>query len=159
MSAFFFKARSVNVRSCREPKRRHQSPGLSRPSRRCWDLPPGTFAPTARVNAHPELQPPTSGGAGGTKSGPTAQAAASLRVDGSASFGFGGDERMGLHSMNRPPKSVQGFIITFQAMKSSSRTYYRHLMEKFCRETDKDGRPYGDRSAASLAFSASTSLS
>jgi hypothetical protein len=23
---------------------------------------------------------------------------------------FGGDEQMGLHSMNRPPKFVQGFI-------------------------------------------------
>jgi hypothetical protein len=34
--------------------------------------------------------------------------------------------------------------ITFQAMKPSSQTFYRHLIEKFCRETDKDGRPNGD---------------
>jgi hypothetical protein len=40
--------------------------------------------------------------------------------------------------------------ITFQAMKPSSQTFYRHLIEKFCRETDNDGRPYGDKSAASL---------
>jgi integrase len=40
--------------------------------------------------------------------------------------------------------------ITFQAMKPSSQTFYRQLIDKFCRETDKDGRPYGDKSAASL---------
>jgi len=40
--------------------------------------------------------------------------------------------------------------ITFQAMKPSSQTFYRTLIDKFCRETDNDGRPYGDKSAASL---------
>jgi hypothetical protein len=35
-------------------------------------------------------------------------------------------------------------------MKPSSQTFYRHLIDKFCRETDKDGRLYGDKTAASL---------
>jgi integrase len=121
---------------------------------------------------------------------------------------------MGPHSMNRPPKFVQGFIdrhgrprfyfrrpgfksvplpglpwspefmtayetalagqpppiggsrvkpgtiralaasyygsVAFRELKLGSQRAYRTAIEKFCRETDKDGRPYGDKSATAI---------
>jgi integrase len=40
--------------------------------------------------------------------------------------------------------------IEFQSMKPSTQSVYRNIIDKFCRETDKDGRPHGDKSAATL---------
>jgi integrase len=39
---------------------------------------------------------------------------------------------------------------TYRGLKPSSQRSYRIAIEKFCRETDRDGRPYGDKSAVTL---------
>ena len=54
------------------------------------------------------------------------------------------------------PSTMRGLAViyyasmAFQSMKPSSQSDYRHLIDKFCRQTDKDGRPYGDKSAVML---------
>jgi integrase len=40
--------------------------------------------------------------------------------------------------------------IEFRGLKPSTQALYRQLIDKFCRETDKDGKPYGDKGAAAL---------
>jgi integrase len=40
--------------------------------------------------------------------------------------------------------------IAFRSMKQSTQSVYRNIIERFCRETDRDGRPHGDKSAAAL---------
>jgi len=40
--------------------------------------------------------------------------------------------------------------IAFRSMESSTQSVYRNIIDKFCHETDKDGRPHGDKSAATL---------
>jgi integrase len=39
---------------------------------------------------------------------------------------------------------------TYRSMERGTQSVYRNIIEKFCRETDKDGRPYGDKGATSL---------
>jgi hypothetical protein len=38
----------------------------------------------------------------------------------------------------------------FRSMRSSTRSVYRNIIERFCRETDKDGNAHGDKSVATL---------
>ena len=38
----------------------------------------------------------------------------------------------------------------FKALKPITKGVYRNIIERFCRETDKDGQPYGDKSAVTL---------
>src|SRR5947207_11487296 len=38
--------------------------------------------------------------------------------------------------------------VDFRSMKSSTQSVYRNIIERFCRETDKEGNAYGDKSAA-----------
>jgi integrase len=40
--------------------------------------------------------------------------------------------------------------IEFRGLKPSTQALYRQLIDKFCRETDKDGQLYGDKNAATL---------
>jgi integrase len=40
--------------------------------------------------------------------------------------------------------------IAFRSMKTSTQSVYRNIIEKFCRETDKDGQLYGDKGTATL---------
>jgi hypothetical protein len=40
--------------------------------------------------------------------------------------------------------------IGYRSMKPSTQSVYRNILEKFCRETDREGQAYGDKSAATL---------
>jgi integrase len=40
--------------------------------------------------------------------------------------------------------------IDFRSMKSSTQGVYRNIVERFCRESDRDGNAYGDKSALTL---------
>jgi integrase len=40
--------------------------------------------------------------------------------------------------------------IAFRSMKPSTQSVYRNIIDRFCRETDKDGHGHGDKSAAGL---------
>src|SRR5262249_47175692 len=40
--------------------------------------------------------------------------------------------------------------VEFKALKPRTQALYRQLIDKFCRETDKDGKPHGDKSAVTL---------
>jgi integrase len=40
--------------------------------------------------------------------------------------------------------------VDFRSMASSTQSVYRNIIERFCRETDKDGNAHGDKSAATL---------
>jgi len=40
--------------------------------------------------------------------------------------------------------------VAFRSMKPSTQSVYRNIIERFCRETDKEGREYGDKRAATL---------
>jgi integrase len=40
--------------------------------------------------------------------------------------------------------------VGFRTMRSSTQSVYRNIIERFCRETDKDGNAHGDKSAATL---------
>jgi hypothetical protein len=40
--------------------------------------------------------------------------------------------------------------VAFRSMKPSTQSVYRNIIERFCRETDKDGNAHGDKSAATL---------
>lgn len=40
--------------------------------------------------------------------------------------------------------------VDFRSMQSSTQSVYRNIIERFCRETDKDGNPHGDKSATTL---------
>jgi integrase len=40
--------------------------------------------------------------------------------------------------------------VDFRSMKSSTQGVYRNIIERFCREVDKDGNTYGDKSALTL---------
>src|SRR5215467_950267 len=40
--------------------------------------------------------------------------------------------------------------VAFRQLGTSTQSVYRNIIEKLCRETDKDGNPYGDKSAAKL---------
>jgi integrase len=40
--------------------------------------------------------------------------------------------------------------VAYRAMKPSTQSVYRNIIEKFCRETDRDGQSHGDKSAATL---------
>jgi hypothetical protein len=35
-------------------------------------------------------------------------------------------------------------------MKATTQSVYRNIIEKFCREMDKDGQPYGDKGVLTL---------
>jgi hypothetical protein len=54
------------------------------------------------------------------------------------------------------PSTMRGLAViyyasmAFKSMKPSSQSGYRSLIDKLCRETDKDGRPYGDKSVVTL---------
>jgi integrase len=38
----------------------------------------------------------------------------------------------------------------FKALKPITQGVYRNIIERFCRDTDKDGQPYGDKSAVTI---------
>ena len=38
----------------------------------------------------------------------------------------------------------------FKALKPITQGVYRNIIDRFCRETDKDGQPYGDKSAVTM---------
>ena len=38
----------------------------------------------------------------------------------------------------------------FRSMAASTQSTYRNIISRFCETADKDGRPYGDKSAATL---------
>jgi site-specific recombinase XerD len=40
--------------------------------------------------------------------------------------------------------------VDFRSMKSSTQGVYRNIIERFCREVDKDGNAYGDKSVLTL---------
>lgn len=40
--------------------------------------------------------------------------------------------------------------VGYRSMASSTQSVYRNIIERFCRETDKDGNAHGDKSAATL---------
>src|SRR5260370_21297254 len=40
--------------------------------------------------------------------------------------------------------------IAFRSMKPSTQSAYRNIIERFCRETDRDGHAHGDKSATAL---------
>jgi len=40
--------------------------------------------------------------------------------------------------------------IGFRSMKESTQSVYRNIIDKFCRETDKDGKPHADKNAATI---------
>src|SRR5262249_16953657 len=40
--------------------------------------------------------------------------------------------------------------VAFQSMKPSTQSVYRNIIERFCRETDKEGHEHGDKRAATL---------
>ncbi len=54
------------------------------------------------------------------------------------------------------PRSIQALAIAyydsaaFDALKPITQGVYRNIIEHFCRETDKDGQPYGDKSAITI---------
>lgn len=54
------------------------------------------------------------------------------------------------------PRSIHALAVAyydsaaFKALKPITKTVYRNIIERFCRETDKDGRPYGDKSAVAM---------
>jgi integrase len=41
-------------------------------------------------------------------------------------------------------------MIDFRSMKTTTQTVYRKIIEKLCRETDKTGQPYSDKSVVTL---------
>jgi len=40
--------------------------------------------------------------------------------------------------------------VPFRSMKPSTQSVYRNIIDRFCRETDKDGHEHGDKRAATL---------
>jgi hypothetical protein len=54
------------------------------------------------------------------------------------------------------PRSIRALAINyydsaaFKALKPITQGVYRNIIERFCRDTDKDGQPYGDKSAVTL---------
>jgi integrase len=57
------------------------------------------------------------------------------------------------------PRSIRALAIayydsaTFRALKPITQGVYRNIIERFCRDTDKDGQPYGDKSAVTIKTS------
>lgn len=54
------------------------------------------------------------------------------------------------------PRSIRALAIAyydsaaFKALKPNTKGVYRNIIERFCREVDREGQPYGDKSAVSL---------
>ena len=54
------------------------------------------------------------------------------------------------------PRSIRALAIAyydsaaFKALKPITQGVYRNIIDRFCRETDKDGQPYGDKSAVTM---------
>jgi integrase len=54
------------------------------------------------------------------------------------------------------PRSIRALAISyydsaaFKALKPITQCVYRNIIDRFCRETDKAGQPYGDKSALSI---------
>jgi integrase len=54
------------------------------------------------------------------------------------------------------PRSLRALAVeyydsaAFRALKPVTQGVYRNIIERFCRETDKDGQPYGDKSAVTM---------
>jgi integrase len=54
------------------------------------------------------------------------------------------------------PRSIRALTIAyydsagFKALKPITQGVYRNIIERFCREIDKDGQPYGDKSAVTM---------
>jgi integrase len=54
------------------------------------------------------------------------------------------------------PRSIRALAIAyyasaaFEALKPITQGVYRNIIDRFCRETDKDGQPYGDKSAVTM---------
>jgi hypothetical protein len=54
------------------------------------------------------------------------------------------------------PRSIRALAIayydsaSFKALKPITQGVYRNIIERFCHETDKDGQPYGDKSAVTM---------
>ena len=41
-------------------------------------------------------------------------------------------------------------MIDFRSMKTTTQTVYRNIVKKLCRETDKTGQPYSDKTVVTL---------
>jgi hypothetical protein len=54
------------------------------------------------------------------------------------------------------PRSIRALAVAyydsapFKALKPITQGVYRNIIDRFCRETDKDGQPYGDKSAVTI---------
>jgi hypothetical protein len=54
------------------------------------------------------------------------------------------------------PRSLRALAIAyydsaaFKALKPITQGVYRNIIDRFCRETDNDGQPYGDKSAVTV---------
>ncbi len=54
------------------------------------------------------------------------------------------------------PRSIRALAVayynsaSFKALKPITQGVYRNIIDRFCRETDKDGQPYGDKSAGTI---------
>ena len=54
------------------------------------------------------------------------------------------------------PRSIRALAIayydsaSFKALNPITQGVYRNIIDRFCRETDKDGQPYGDKSAVTM---------
>jgi len=54
------------------------------------------------------------------------------------------------------PRSIRALAVAyydspaFRALKAITQGVYRNIIERFCRETDKEGQPYGDKSAVTI---------
>ena len=54
------------------------------------------------------------------------------------------------------PRSIRALAIAyydsaaFKALKPITQGVYRNIIDRFCRETDKDGQTYGDKSAVTM---------
>jgi hypothetical protein len=54
------------------------------------------------------------------------------------------------------PRSIRALAIAyydsaaFKGLKPITQGVYRNIIDRFCRETDKDGQPYGDKSAVAV---------
>jgi hypothetical protein len=54
------------------------------------------------------------------------------------------------------PRSIRALAIAyydsaaFKGLKAITQGVYRNIIDRFCRETDKDGQPYGNKSAVTI---------
>ena len=61
-----------------------------------------------------------------------------------------GDTRVKPGTMGALAVSYFGSIRLCFSLKPSTQSVYRNILEKFCRQTDREGQAYGDKSSATL---------